>query len=147
MKIGTIPILLILLIPCLPVYGQYQTGERTIPCKTQANANMCYWTHGRLGFSNGTPALRLWKLGTKRILGIYSGPSTYNAAAEDPDNGDNEGPQLPLNVVQAMWSKNRAYNLPDRIFADFEVCPLEPERDGAMQAACVQTAKNIVIEK
>jgi hypothetical protein len=147
MKIAPIYLLLVLFFCCLRANAQYQTGERTIPCKTPANASMCYWTHGRLGFGNGTPALRLWKIGTNRILGIYSGPSTYNPAAKDPDHGDNEHPQLPFNVVQAMWHKERAYKIPDRIFADFEVCPLEPEEAGTMQATCVQTAKNIVTEK
>jgi hypothetical protein len=131
---------------CAVALAQYQTKERIIPCKTEAVARACYWTHGRLGFGNGTPALRLWKIGTKRILGIYSRPSTYAPRVGDPDNGDNEGPQLPLNVAHAMWS-SKGQPLPDRVFGEFEVCPLEPEREGAMQAACVQAAKNIVIEK
>jgi len=33
------------------------------------------------------------------------------------------------------------------VYADFEVCPLEPEKPGAMQAACIESAKNIVVEK
>jgi len=37
--------------------------------------------------------------------------------------------------------------MPHRIFANFEVCPLEPEKPGAMQAACIESAKNIVVEK
>jgi len=36
---------------------------------------------------------------------------------------------------------------PTPIFADFEVCPLEPEKLGTMQAACIESAKNIVVEK
>jgi hypothetical protein len=101
----------------------------------------CYWTHGRLGFTNGTPALRLWKIGTHRLLGIYSGPSAYNPAALDPDNGDNEHPELPWNVRQNLKPFR------NRIFADFEVCPLGPEKPAAMQAACIESAKSIVIEK
>jgi hypothetical protein len=146
MKLPSIVILWSLLSIGLFAEAQHQTKDRTIPCKTEAVAPICYRTHGRLGFGNGTPALRLWKIGTKRILGVYSGPSTYDPNAEDPDNGDNQGPQLPLNVVHAMW-RSKTQMLPSRIFADFEVCPLEPERPGVMQAACVQSAKNIVIEK
>ncbi len=33
------------------------------------------------------------------------------------------------------------------IYADFEVCPLEPEKPEAMQAACIESAKKIVIEQ
>jgi hypothetical protein len=104
-------------------------------------AASCYWTHGRLGFTNGTPALRLWKIGTHRFLGIYSGPSAYNPGASDPDNGDNENPDLPRNVHRQLKSFNH------RIFADFEVCPLEPEKPTAMQAACIESARDIVVEK
>jgi hypothetical protein len=116
------------------------TSTRRIPCKTPANATSCYWTHGRLGFTNGTPALRLWKIGTHWLLDIYSGPSTYNPKSGDLF-GDNENPELPPNVHQQLKSFDH------RIFADFEVCPLESESTVKMQAACIESAKNIVVEK
>src|SRR5690348_2855807 len=109
------------------------THERKIPCKTPANASQCYWTHGRLGTYNGTPAFRLWKIGTHRLLGIYSGPSV------DLSGTDNEHPEFPKNVERTF------HPFKNRIFADFEVCPLGPEREGAMQAACIEAAKNIVV--
>lgn len=110
--------------------------KRKIPCKTPANGPTCYWTHGRLEFYNGTPSFRLWKVGTHRLLGIYSGPSV------DRDGLDNEGPEFPA-------SMNREFDLirGDRIFGDFEVCPLEPEKPKTMQAACIESAKNLVVEK
>lgn len=118
------------------VCGLARAGEgkkRHIPCRTPQNANSCYWTHGRIGYYNGTPAIRLWKIGTNRLLGIYSGPSV------DRFGLDNENPQLPPNVADKFDpTKNQ-------IFGDFEVCPLEPERQGAMQAACVESAKNVVV--
>lgn len=84
----------------------------------------------------GAPAFRLWKIGTDRLLSIYSGPSTY------PDkDGDNEHPELPANVKQSFGP---GYN---RIFGDFEVCPLEPEKPKTMQAVCIEAAKKIAIEK
>jgi hypothetical protein len=36
---------------------------------------------------------------------------------------------------------------PNGIYADFEVCPLEPEKPGVMQAACIESAKDIDIEQ
>jgi hypothetical protein len=33
------------------------------------------------------------------------------------------------------------------MFGDFEVCPLEPEKPHTMQASCVESAKNIVIDR
>jgi hypothetical protein len=109
--------------------------KRSIPCKTPANAASCYWTHGRLRMGNGTPAPRLWKIGTSRLLGIYSGPSV------DRFGLDNEAPEFPPNVERNLDSYNNV------IFADFEVCPLEPEKPGSMQAACIEDAKNLLVEK
>jgi hypothetical protein len=110
---------------------------REISCKTKENANSCYWTHGRLVVANGNPSYRLWKIGTHRILGIYSGPSV------DRNGLDNEGPELPSNVERKLRDHD-SYN---DLFGDFEVCPLEPEKLNAMQAACIESAKNIVIGK
>ncbi len=111
---------------------------RKIPCKTEGNASSCYWTHGRLTYGNGTPALRLWKVGTHRLLGIYSGPSVNTRG---DDNGDNEHPELPESVSKQLDPGKSV------IYADFEVCPLQPERPGAMQAACIEAAKNVFVER
>jgi hypothetical protein len=111
---------------------------RKIPCKTEVNAASCYWTHGRLEYGNGTPALRLWKTGTNRLLGIYSGPS-INVRGDD--KGDNEHPELPASLSKQLVPAGTI------IWADFEVCPLEPEKPGVMQAACIESAKKIFVEK
>jgi hypothetical protein len=101
---------------------------------------MCYWTRGRLSIYNGTPAFRLWKIGTNRILGVHTGPSTFRRDSEDVDN-----PELPSNVNEMLEpGRNRTFA---DVFADFEVCTLEPERPRTMQAACIESAKNIRVEK
>jgi len=111
---------------------------RKVPCKTEAIAASCYWTHGRLQYGNGTPALRLWKTGTNRLLGIFSGPSVNTRG---DDNGDNENPELPGNVSKNLRMAETI------IWADFEVCPLQPERRGTMQSACIEAAKNVFVER
>jgi len=98
---------------------------------------MCYWTHGRLNFANGDPAYRIWKIGTKRILGVYSGPSRFPPRTD----ADSELPEFPPNVDEVFRPPN------NWIFADFEICPLEPERKGEMLAVCIESAKNIVVGK
>jgi hypothetical protein len=123
-----------------------QEARKTIPCKTPAIANSCYWAHGRLQFGNGTPALRLWKIGTRRVLGIYSGPSVYPPTRET-DYLDNEDPQLPANVVRAFNKNRPAAGFLPLIFGNFEICPLESEKPQTMQAACIESAKNIVTGK
>jgi len=127
-----------------------QTRPRRIPCKTRENASVCYRTKGRLSVYNGNPSLRIWKIGTHRILGIFNGPSHF----PPQEIADNENPDLPSSVERAYAADRRrwerdgesAYDLPD-IFADFEVCPLEPEKPGWMQAVCIESAAQIFIDK
>ncbi len=107
----------------------------TISCRTPANAKSCYWTQGRLYGANGNPAIRIWKMGTHRVLGVYSGPSV------DRSSLDNENPGLPPNV------KKKFKPFENRIVANFEVCPLETERAGWMQAVCIESAKDLVVIK
>jgi hypothetical protein len=130
--------------------SQQATPKRQIPCKTPENAASCYWVHGRLSLYNGNPSLRLWRVGTKRILGVYSGPHS-----ESYDPLDNEHPELPADLERAydgeykrrLALKDPDAGLPEPVFGDFEVCPLEPEHKGEMQAVCIESAKNIFIQK
>jgi hypothetical protein len=125
-------------------------SKRTIPCKTPENALLCYWTHGRLSVYNGNPSLRIWKIGAPRILGVFNGPSHFPPSTI----ADDESPDLPVSLERAYeadhrrWKKSgvRYYEFPV-IFADFEVCPLEPEKKDEMQAVCVESAKNIFLQK
>lgn len=112
----------------------HETPKRKYPCETTENAATCYWTHGRLSLYNGTPAFRIWKIGTRRIVGIYSGPNAW-----EKDELDNEHPEFPANLARVFKPFS------NRIFADFEICPLEPEHPGEMQAVCIESAKNIVV--
>ncbi len=124
---------------------------RKIPCKTLESASLCYWAHGRLSVYNGNPSDRIWKIGTRRILGVFNGPSHFPPSTI----ADDEDPELPVNLEMAYeadyrrWKQsegNRDYEFPV-VFADFEVCPLEPEKKGEMQAVCVESAKNIFLQK
>ena len=112
-----------------------QAKSRKMACKTPEVAASCYWAHGRLTFGNGNPTCRLWKIGTRRILGIYSGLGALRRNAENI-----EPPELPANVDGAFKTDLT------RVYADFEICPLAPEQPGVMQAACIESAKNIVVE-
>lgn len=121
---------------CLSVLGSPQKiPKRKIACKTPENATTCYWAHGRLANYNGTPTLRLWKIGTKRILAIHSGPGYKRG-----DNKENENPEVPANVDRAFKTDLT------QVYGDFEICPLEPEHAGVMQDACIESAKNIVTD-
>lgn len=100
-------------------------------CKTNTKVvGACYMVYGRATFGNGTPALRIWPVGTKRMLGVTAGP-----IADDADD-----PIAPMEMLKFA---------PDveGISGDFEVCPFTPERKGQMQMVCVESAKNLVVRR
>jgi hypothetical protein len=114
-----------------------QPPRRKVACKTPENAKSCYWTHGRFSLYNGTPSLRLWKVGTNRILGIYSGPGygPFDAGLNEEEDLD-----LPANLKKYDYTKVS-------VFGDFEVCPLAVEKKGRMQPACIEAATKLVSQK
>lgn len=83
----------------------------------------CYETRGRVQVTNGTPGLRMWKVGTNRMLGIVPSESEII-----PDNlGEHIG-------------------ISKYVFGDYIVCPFTVEKAGWMQMVCVESAKNLRIE-
>ena len=132
--------------------GKLPTADkRKIPCKTQENASLCYWTHGRLSIYEGSVPYRIWKIGTHRLLGVFSGPSHYPALTND----DIFKPELPPELYGAYEADNRrlkretgiSWAVPPPVFGDFEVCPLRPEQKGERQPVCIDSAKNIFVQR
>lgn len=120
--------------------------DRTIPCKTVEVAPSCYKTGGQLFMEDSTPSYRLRTLGTNRRLAIYSGPLSFHHLEDERYAGDNEYPEIPSELNEA-FSQPTSGGGTHIVSADFEVCPLEKEKPGAMQAACIESAKNIIIKK
>ena len=67
-------------------------------------------------------------------MGIYSGPGfgPFDAALNEEDDLE-----LPANLQRNDFTKVT-------VFGDFEVCPLAAEKEGRMQPACIESAKNLV---
>ena len=93
------------------------------PCRAHpALRGACFRVRGRMSLYNGAPSVRIWPVGSTRLLG----------------------------VSQQRFDDPRICNLPDAIarqlspdddvFADFEVCPFTPERPGVMRLVCVDSA-------
>jgi hypothetical protein len=103
------------------------------PPKCKGNPQVigaCYSVHGRLNpRSADTIRLRLWPVGTKRMLGIAGGPVIDDAVA----------PIYPNNI--------KFDSSTEAIYGDFEVCPFTPEREGAMQLVCIESASNLVVKR
>jgi len=84
----------------------------------------CRTLHGRLFVSNGTPGVRIWPVGTRRILGVL--PS------EDE-------------IVPEVLKRHLYFDT--SIYGDFEVCPFTREKPDEMQFVCVESAADLVVER
>jgi hypothetical protein len=89
----------------------------------------CYSVHGRLIPGADTIELRLWPVGTHRMLGVSDGPAINNA----------ENPIYPKNIAFP--------NADETIYGDFEVCPFTSQRKGAMQFVCIESAAHLVVKR
>lgn len=83
---------------------------------------------GRLSVYNGTPSIRLWKSGTKRMLGVsgsYAQPG-YRSIPEDVEKH--------LNWETEVWG-------------DYMVCPFTRQHPQKMQLICIELGKNLISRK
>lgn len=121
------------LLNCVVVLAQqeHKTGKAAAQCRNNTYlVGQCFRLHGRAFFSNGTPSLRIWYVGTNRILGV-----TDRRQADDA-----EDPIAPANLLNALGGFDHF------VFGDFEVCPFTPKRQSHMQMVCVESAENLVIK-
>jgi hypothetical protein len=109
-----------------------RAAEPAPPCvKSPEIIGACFVVHGRLMLTNGNPSVRIWRVGTKRMLGVL-----------DADrNVFNDLTDLPSELRKLFPVNN-----PDRtvIFGDYTVCPLSVERPRWMQDVCIAHAENLV---
>lgn len=88
----------------------------------------CFNVHGRLSTYNGNPAVRLWNLRTRRMLGVsdqrFSQPGYSN---------------LPEDLAKQLTGENH-------IYGDFLVCPFTKPKPREMQLICVESVKNTMVK-
>lgn len=77
-------------------------------------------------YNGGAPNVRIWPVGTKRLLGVEQ--------AEDET----------VNIPPGL---ERWVEFGTLIFADFEVCPLTQAKPEHMRIVCVESAKNLRVER
>ena len=73
--------------------------------------------------ANENPSVRIWKVGTKRVLGVRN-----------------------KNLKNLPKKVREEFSFGVFVFADYKVCPLTKEKPGRMQMVCVESMKNIRIE-
>ena len=83
---------------------------------------------GRLGVYNGAPALRIWKIGTKRMLGISEQRFAIAGVRNVPED------------VQTKIDQNRF------LYGDFIVCPFTEPQPNEMQLVCIERVINLRIK-
>ncbi|SRR6266496_1423390 len=106
------------------------TRAETPPCASRADlVGTCRTVHGRLFVANGIP-LRIWVVGTKRVL----------AVAENTEGKDSD----PEFVIPAPLL--HAVDFDTQLYGDYTVCPVSRQRPGWMQSVCVERGENLVQE-
>lgn len=121
---------LIVLSPC----GSARAWDMHWDCadkRCAGNPNLvaeCFTFHGSLRPYNGNPTYRIWRVGTKRLLGVLC----------------DEDPIIPANLMSVLSEDlNASWN---RDFSgDYEVCPFIAEKPGWMQFVCVEKVTNLVV--
>ena len=85
----------------------------------------CFTVSGRLSVYNGAPTLRIWKTGTRRMLGVSE--QRFQEVGY-------------VNVPEDIRAK---VNFDTDLFGSFLVCPFTRSRPGEMQMVCVESGRNL----
>lgn len=96
------------------------------PCSEHPQlVGACFTVRGRMRAYNGNPSIRVWRVGTTRILGVsdqrFKLPDVVNLPAD----------------IESLVTTGRD------LYADFVVCPFTREAPGVMQLVCVESASNV----
>ncbi|WP_445145058.1 hypothetical protein [Dyella sp. Tek66A03] len=83
----------------------------------------CFTLRGRVSLYNGTPSMRIWPIGSKRLLGVV--PAEHEDA--------------PANIKGVVAFDRSAV-------ADLEVCPVAKAKQGEMQMVCIRSARDVKVQ-
>jgi hypothetical protein len=119
-----------LLAATLVTPGQEEKAKSVMkPCRMQPSlVGKCFKVRGRLSLYNGAPTIRLWRAGTKRVLGV---------SASYSQEGYSSIPEV----------LERQLNWENELWGDFLVCPFTHQRPKTMQLICIENGKNVVSRK
>jgi len=141
-----------LLVPCRVLAGRLYDFSRLIiivaligtvvvPTSLSQNTNIkscrehpqlvgsCFNVHGRLSAYNGAPALRILKIGTRRLLGVSEQRFAIAGYRNIPEE------------IRAKVDQNTL------LYGDYLVCPFTKPRKNEMQLVCIEKGRNLVAQK
>ena len=106
-----------------------RVGKKTRPasqaCQSDPDlTDACFTMRGRLRVWNGNPAFRIWRIGTRRVLGVT-------------------GRLFPADEIVLPESLDGKLSDDTDAYADFTVCPLTSDSPGSMQMVCIESAENV----
>jgi hypothetical protein len=121
-------------LPFVVIFASFANGalgdEVESACKNSSKLiGQCFTVHGRLSLWNGTPGVRIWRVGTKRIIGVFD-------ASGEEDGGD----AVPRSVAKLLAPDPYRTD----VYGDYEVCPFDRERLGVMQNVCIAETSHLV---
>jgi len=118
---------LLLLVPPAALSAQAAGPGRPLrPCRAQPSlVGRCFRVYGRLSLYNGAPTIRLWRAGTKRVLGV-SGSYARDGYSSVPGELERR-----LSWETELWG-------------EYLVCPYTPRRVGEMQLVCIEEGRKVV---
>ncbi|MEN3973554.1 hypothetical protein [Emcibacter sp. SYSU 3D8] len=95
-------------------------------CKASPKVvDKCMTFYGRLSVYTGSPAIRLWPVGTKQLYGV-------RGTGDDPEN-----------LVLPEKLRDMLATNPIEINGKWEVCPLEPARPNQLRSVCLEGATEL----
>lgn len=123
-------IVLLLLVGSVVTVGSFRPEGTERSCRNHPQlAGKCFNVRGRLSVYNGSPAVRIWRVGSRRVLGV----SEQRFKLPEYRN-------IPETIEKQL-------NQDNEIFGDFLVCPFTRLKPGEMQLVCIESARNIQVHQ
>jgi hypothetical protein len=118
----------LLLIVCGSVAARSPSVPPEKSCREHPQlVGKCSTVHGRLAVYNGNPAVRLRRIGARRLLGV----SDQRFKLPEYRN-------IPESLAQQLKGENE-------LVGDFLICPFTRSKPGEMQLICIESAKNLEV--
>jgi hypothetical protein len=117
-----------LLLPSLGTSRQASTSIAERSCRQHPQlTGQCFRIRGRMNYWNGNPSVRIWRVGTKRILGVSDVRFKIDGYVNLP----------PSIEARLSWDTD--------LFGNFVVCPFTRDAPGVMRLVCVESVSNVTV--